>query len=146
MDPVSIIGLAGSVLGIVDVMTKSIAALKNLQTQWQVVDWTITSIIGHLTTLKAALNQISQWISTDLAAKPQHYQLVLDLGDALGSCKALILYIDSYLCKLEWNEDSSLTFQSRLRAVLNDGGVKDCVNHLNNQSNALNLLLTALNW
>ena len=146
MEPISIIGLAGSVVGIVDVMTKSIVALKNLQSRWQIADWTITLIIGHLTTLKAALNHISQWISTDLAAEPQHYQLVLDLGDALSSCKALVLYIDSRLCKLEWDQDNSLTFQSRLRAVLNDGGVKDCVNHLNNQSNALNLLLTALSW
>ena len=146
MEAISVIGLAGSVVGIVDVMTKSIIALKNLQTKWQVADWTVTSIIGHLTTLKAALNQISQWISSDLAAEPQHYQLVLDLGDALHSCKALILYIDSHLCKFEWNNDDSLTFHSRLRAVLNDGGVKECVNHLNNQSNALNLLLTAMSW
>ncbi len=30
--------------------------------------------------------------------------------------------------------------------VLDDKVIKDCVEHLNNQTNALNLLLTVFNW
>ena len=146
MDPVTIIGLAGSVVSIVDIITKCIITLKNLQSQWQSADWTVTAIIGQLTTLKAALNQISEWIATDLATLPQHYQLVLDLEEALGSCKILIVFIDGRLNRLERTNDDSLTFQSRLKATLDEKGIQDSVNHLHNQSSALNLLLTALSW
>ena len=146
MDPVTIIGLTGSVVGIIDVVAKCLTTLKNLQAQWQFADWTVTAIISQLTTLKAALNQISEWISTDLAAGPQHYQLGLDLEEALESCKTLILFIDGQLSRLEWKDDDSLTYQSRLKAVLGDTALKACVDHLHNQSSALNLLLTALNW
>ena len=146
MDPVAVISLAGSVFNIVDVVAKCLITLKNLQAQWQYADCTVTAIVGQLATLKAALNQISELISTDLGAEPQHYQLVLDLGEALESCKTLILFIDGHLSRLDWKDSDSLTYQSRLKAILGDKGVKDCVNHLHNQSSALNLLLTALNW
>ena len=61
MDPVTVISLAGSVFNIVDVIAKCFITLKNLQSQWQLADWTVTAIIGQLTTLKAALHQISEW-------------------------------------------------------------------------------------
>ena len=146
MDPITAIGLVGSVVNIIDVVAKCLVTLKNLQAHWQYADWTVTAIIGQLTTLKAALGQISEWISTDLAAEPQHYSLVLDLEDALQSCKTLILFIDGRLSHLEWKDVDSLTYQSRLKAILSDHAVKECINHLHNQSSALGLLLTALNW
>ena len=146
MDLVTIIGLAASAVNIVDIITKCLITLKNLQSQWQSADWTVTAIIGQLTTLKTALSQISDWIATDLATVPQHYQLVLDLEEALGSCKTLILFIDGHLSRLEWKHDDSLTYQSRLRATLCDKNIQDTINHLHHQSSTFTLLLTALSW
>ena len=146
MDPVSIVGLAGSVLGTIDIMTRSIISLRHLQQQWKGADLTVSLLIGQLATLKAALQQISHWISISLAAGPQYHQLVTDLDSALESCALLIVFIDNHLSRLEWNEANKLNFESRARAVLEDKSIKDCVGHLNNQANALNLLLTASNW
>ena len=146
MDPVSAIGSAGAVVGLIDVATRTLSYLRTLQQQWKLADLTLNLLIGQLSTLNAALDQISQWISTSLPFDQQHHQLVMDLGNALESCKALLICIDDHISALRWNENESLTFQSKARAILRDQNMKDLLNHLNNQSGALNLLLTALNW
>ena len=145
MDPVSAIGLAGSIVGIIDVAARSISALRALQQRWKVADLTISLLISQLTTLRAALNQIKEWISTSLDAS-YHYQLVMDLGASLESCETLLLFIDGQLTQLDWDDSNTLSFESKIKAVLQDKTVRECATHLANQSTALNLLLTALNW
>lgn len=145
MDPVSAIGLAGSIVGIIDVAARSISALRALQQRWKAADLTISLLISQLTTLKAALNQIKEWISTSINAN-HHFQLVMDLGASLESCETLLLFIDGQLAHLEWEDNNALSFESKIKAVLHDKTIKECANHLANQSTALNLLLTALNW
>ena len=145
MDPVSAVGLAGSVVGIIDVATRSIGALRALQQRWKTADLTISILKSQLTTLKAALGQIKDWISTSLNAN-HHYQLVMDLGSALNSCETLLLFIDGQVSHLAWNDNNALSLESKIKAVLQDKTVRECATHLANQSMALNLLLTALNW
>jgi len=149
MDPISIIGLAGSIVSIVDVVTKSLKALNELRLRWLEADLTLMLLITQLGTLKAALGQIAEWINSCLAADPhQHYQLIIDLESALSCCKTLITLVDRHISKLEWNDhiDQPISFERRVRVALKDGAIKDCLNHLGNQTNALNLLLTAFNW
>ena len=149
MDPISIIGLAGSIVSIVDVVTKSLKTLNELRLHRLEADLTLTLLITQLGTLKAALGLIAEWINSDLAADPhQHYQLIIDLESALGRCKTLITLMDRYISKLEWNDhiDQPICFERRVRVALKDGAIKDYLNHLGNQTNALNLLLTAFNW
>lgn len=145
MDPVSITGLAGSIVGLVDVAVRSISALRALQQRWKTADLTISLLIGQLTALRAALNQIEEWISTSLNVF-QHYQLVMDLEASLESCEALLLFINGKLTGLDWSDSNALSFENRIKAVLQDKTVKECATHLANQSTALNLFLTALNW
>lgn len=148
MDPISIIGLAGSIVSIVDVATKSLKALNELRLRWLEADLTVMLLITQLGTLKAALGQIAEWINSSLAADPhQHYQLIIDLESALSCCKTLITLMDRHISKLEWNDhiDQPISFERRVRVALKDGAIKDCLNHLGNQTNALNLLLTAFN-
>lgn len=144
MDPVSAIGLASSLLGIIDVAARSISALRALQQRWKVADLTISLVISQLTTLKAALNQIKEWISTSLNSI-QHYQLVMDLGASLESCETLLHFIDGQLSHLDFNDSNDLSIESKIKVALQDKAVKECATHLANQSTALNLLLTALN-
>lgn len=139
MDPISAIGLVASIVGTIDVAARSISTLRALQHRWKATDLTISLLIGQLTTLKAALNQIREWTSTSLNAT-HHYQLVLDLGTAVDSCETLLLFIDGQLARLDWNDNN------KIKAVLQDKTIRECVTHLANQSMALNLLLTALNW
>ena len=146
MDPLSVLGAAGAVVGIIDVATRSINSLRRLQQQWSGADLTVSLLVGQLNTLNAALNQISEWMSTSLETVPQHHQLTIDLDASLESCKTLILFIDSHLSRLEWDDTNTLSLESKFRALLKDQSITDCVNHLHGQIAALNLLLTALNW
>ena len=56
--------------------------------------------------------------------------------------------MDRHISKLEWNDhiDQPISFERRVRLALKDGAIKDCLNHLGNQTNTLNLLLAAFNW
>ena len=89
-----VVSVAASVIGIVDVITRSVNSLLDLQTRFKKADLTVSLLIGQLSTLKAALNQISEWITTSLITVPQHHQLVMDLTVSLKSCKFLILLLD----------------------------------------------------
>ena len=146
MDPISIAGLGASVLGIVDVITKSIKVLRELQVQWKAADWTAKSLIGQLITLRTALNQIQAWMSSSLASEPQHYQLVADLSESLECCRALVTFMHEQLSRLSWTDAHELTLASKARAIFHDGEAKECAVHLNHQASALTLLLTTLNW
>lgn len=117
MDPVSVLGLAGSIVGIIEVAARSIVALRALQQRWKTADLTINVLISQLTTLKAALSQIKEWISNSLSAS-QHYQLVMDLGASLASCDTLRLFIDGQLSHLNRNDSNALDFESKIKAVL----------------------------
>ena len=102
MDPISIIRLAGSIFGIVNVVTKSLKALNKLRLHWLEADLTLMLLITQLGTLKAAPGQIAEWINSSLAADPhQYYQLIIDLESALSCCKTLITLMDRHISKLE---------------------------------------------
>ena len=74
MDPVSIAGL---VLSIVTVIAKNVNALSTLQAKNRNADLSVFLLIGQLSTLKAALGQISEWIQMEgLAAQSEHLHLV----------------------------------------------------------------------
>ena len=146
MDPVSIIGLAGSIVNIVDVIGKSIHKLRDLQRRWNAADLTVNSLTGHLTTLRLALNQIHTWISSSFSQNPQHEQLVIDLGDSLKCCDALINFLHDHLSQLDWTDKDELTMASKITAVFHDSEVKECQTQLTHQTSALTLLLTVLNW
>ena len=146
MDPLSAVGLVGSIISIVDVVTRSISSLRTLHGRWKSADLTVSLLIGQLTTLKAALDQISQWMSSNLNSSSQHHQLTIDMTSSLQSCEALISFLNDHISRLKFDDLNGLTVDSKARLVLQDQNVKDCINHLNNQAIAFNLLLTALNW
>lgn len=105
-------------------------------------------LITQLATLKGALGQIAEWINSSLAVDPhQYYQLIIDLKSAVSCCKTLITLIDCHISKLKWNDhiNQPISFKRRVRLALKDGAIKDYLNHLGNQTNALNLLLAAFN-
>ena len=145
MDAVTIIGLAASVVNIVDVIAKSIKNLRDLQQKWEAADWTVNSLITQLSTLSTALRRIETWISTVLCKEPQHNQLVEQLGESLDGCWSLVKFMYDNLQFLDWTEVNNLTSLAKIKAVFHDGAIKECAIHLDRQTNALTLLLTALN-
>ena len=84
-------------------------------------------------------------------ASLQHHQLLIDLEQSLQSCRILMSFIDDHISTLAMHNDnnpspSSTSFEKKVRAMLWDRRMQASVNHLHNQSSALTLLLTALNW
>lgn len=146
MDPVSAIGLAGSVVGIVDILAKRVNFLLNLQAKCKPTDLTVGLLIRQLSTLKAALNQICERITSRLLAVPQHEQLVLDLTVSIKSCKVLVSALDDRINSFDRNAAHPLNTLSKAQFLWEENGTTDYLNRLGNQISALNLLLTALQW
>lgn len=146
MEPVSVIGLVGAVVGIVNVVGHSVVLLSNLGARLKAADLTVTSLIGQLNAVKAALRQIQLWLEEGSGEDPNHFQLSLDLESSLSSCGILVGLIDDQLSKLEWDENDVLKFESRARIILEDARTKECLNYLNHLISSLSLLLIAFKW
>ena len=146
MEVIASIGFATSIIQTIDVVARNINTLRKLQVRWRSTDFTIAQLIGQLATLKAALDQISHWVSGNVGRCPQDHQLRIDLEASIESCHTLVSFMDDFLSNLCWSEGNNLTFESKTRALLQDARVKDCQSHLSHQATAMNLLLTALNW
>ena len=146
MDPASVIALAGSVVSIVDVTGRSLSFLVELRAKYRKANLTVSLLIGQLSTLKAALNQISEWITTSLVGVPQHQQLMADLDVSLKACNILILVLYDRVSCLEKGTSSELRTLDKAQFLWEEKGMNDYLNHLNNQINALNLLLNAFQW
>ena len=146
MDPVSIVALTHTALSIVNVIAKNINALSILQARYRNADLSVFLLIGQLSTLKAALGQISEWIKVEgLAAQSEHLQLVEDLNVALNGCQILISILDDRVNQLANKEDSnSLKVRGKIVFLWEEQELNVYVTHLNNQVNALTLLLSAI--
>lgn len=146
MDPVTILGTAGAVAGIVDLITKSIKTLKELHNRWKDADLMIFNLMSQLASLRAALSKITEWISSDLANIPQHHQLIMDLEQSVACCYVLVNSIKTQLSKLEWNDEDSLDLGSRIKVVFEDKASKEFQTYVKRQTSALTLLLAACSW
>ncbi|KAF4630257.1 hypothetical protein G7Y89_g7892 [Cudoniella acicularis] len=145
MDPVSVIGLVSSLVSICDVIRGSLSRLRTLQSNFKSSSLDVSLLIGQLNTLKAALDQTIEWVSSSLVNVPHHQQLVTDLNISLESCQILVSILEDRIVKLEWDIKGNLDFKAKLTFAWEKSGLNDFMTHLNNQSSALNLLLTALN-
>ena len=137
------IGLVGSIVNIVDVTAKCIGVLQTLQLRLQTANLTLTALTSQLGIFKVALDQIHDWIVSDPEFIP-HYQLSLDLNLTLNCSSEIINFVDECLNQFVQSHEK-LTFRRKARIAIGDESVKKCVDYLNSQSIALDLLLTALN-
>lgn len=85
-------------------------------------------------------------MNTSHIAVPQYQQLAKDLKTSLDCCEVVILVLDERLCYLRRSGDNGLNALSKVQFVWDEKSMTDYLNLLNNQINALNLLLTALQW
>jgi hypothetical protein len=126
MDPISIIGLTGSLISIGEVITKSIKHLVDLHSRYQNASLAVTLLIGQLTTVKAALQEVLTWIKSSLEGITEDERV--------------------NLLVLNQKNANDLPVRGRLKFLWDENEMGEFTNHLNNQINALNLLLTAIQW
>ena len=127
-----------------DVISRTISSLRDIHNNWKDADLTIINFMSQLSSLRAALNKIAEWIASDLADVPQHHLLVIDLESAITCCQILIHAMDDQISRLTFDEDESLDVESRVRVVFSTK-LKDFHGSIQGQVSALTLLLTACN-
>jgi membrane-bound ClpP family serine protease len=143
-DPITIIGAAGAVANIIDVLGKTINALRELHNRWKEADFIFINLIAQLTALKAALNQIQEWIDSDVV-EPYH-QLVMDLEVSVSCCRMLIDKMDSQVSELSRKADYTLESKSKMTLIVKSGTLEELQKMVERQTIALTLLLSACSW
>lgn len=150
MDPASIIGLVGAIVGIADVIVKSVNALKQFQDDYEGADFRVGALIAQLLTIKAALGNVAEMIneasSSITVPSPFSRQFIEDLRMSLYGCEAMVCALDSKLSNLRRNEHNGLSASSRFHMAMQDSTLDEYLVMLNNQTSALQLLLTTLHW
>ncbi|KAK6837801.1 hypothetical protein RU639_001517 [Aspergillus parasiticus] len=143
MDPLSVVGAVGSILGIIDLATRSIKTLTDLQGRYTSIGLRAKILIGQLSTLNAALGQIKQVL--DLLGPGntigEDSQISLDITTSLSCCEAIMSLLDQRLSRMQQDH---LTMREKTGLLWHEKETTDFQSLLNNQVNALNLLLTAL--
>ncbi|KAF7929748.1 hypothetical protein EAE99_004652 [Botrytis elliptica] len=143
MDPVSIITLTGSVFSTGKVITSLITSLVTLKSKYKNASLIASLLIGQLTTIKTALNEVSDWIAKTLQGVDKNEQLIINLESSLESCHVFLLMLEDHITRLDQNGiDRQLKGKPRL--LWNESEIKELNNYLNSQVNALHLLLTAV--
>lgn len=125
MEALSILGAASSVFSILDVASHSINSLRTFKQHWDDAGMRITLLIGQINTLKAALEQISEWVSTTATSVPQHHPLVSDLEQSLYSCRILVNFVNDHVSSLLTDQYNELLFKSKAQAMIQDRKVRD---------------------
>src|SRR5215469_8623861 len=98
VDPISLIGTAGSVVNIIDVVAKTINTIRELANAYKDADLRFFSLVSQLTALRAAFDKILEWIDLDIG--DPHHQLVMDLDLSMSCSRMLVGKIDDMLAEL----------------------------------------------
>lgn len=147
MDPASVIGLAGAVAGLADVIARTVMTLSDLRNAYNQSDFKLSALICQLSTLKAALSHIAEMVNTSYGnASSPSTQFCEDLRVSMYGCEAMVSALDTRLAKFHQNETNGLTILGKIEVVLDESTIDEYLSMLNNQTNALQLLLTTLQW
>ncbi|VUC36686.1 unnamed protein product [Clonostachys rosea] len=147
MDPITIVGLIGSVVSIGDVVAKSIRKLSELRSRYHNAPFQITTLVGQLYIIQAAVGQLMQWKSSAFLNESRYLELASQIEASLDSFCPLILALEQYLDKFDAVSDSdSLHMQDRLEFMWNEKDIDVYLNMVDRQVNALNLFLQAIQW
>ncbi|TGO49891.1 hypothetical protein BOTNAR_0413g00030 [Botryotinia narcissicola] len=143
MDPVSIFGFTGSVLTTGKVVTSLITSLVTLKSKYKTAGLMGSLLIGHLTTIKVALDEVSYWIATTLQGVEKTEQLIINIESSLESCHVFLLMLEDHITRQHRNGiDRQL--KGKPRFIWNESKIKELNNYLDSQVNALHLLITAV--
>lgn len=139
MDPVS-------VLTVVKVVTAATAQLISLKSRYRNVPLQVSTLIGQLHIVQAALEQISAWTSKDLLSSPRYQHLAAQIEGSLDCFCPLILALQQHLDSLGSPDQSGMTARSKMSFLWNEQDLVSYSNLLDRQANALNLFLQAVQW
>lgn len=144
MEPISILGAAASAITVVQLCTQSLNSLLRLQKRFRNADLTVRLLVTQLSTLRTALNQISDWV--DKSVHGALSRILPDLNMSLDGCRFLIETLNDRLSRLEYDEDTALSMRKRAQTVWDEKERTEFLTLLGHNISALQLLLTAMQW
>ncbi|KAI0476547.1 G-protein alpha subunit-domain-containing protein [Xylariaceae sp. FL0804] len=142
MDPISLVGLVGSVTALGAAVVKCIAGLSSLKSRYHDAPLVVSTIIGQLYMVKAALDHLAAWKSPQYDRDPRYRQLALQIENSLDSFGLLILALEQKLDSFSNSEQ--MTASSRVMFLWDKDETTEFSALLDRQVNALNLLLQAV--
>ena len=143
-DPITIIGTLGAAANIIDVLSKTINTIREIRNEWNEADVTFLSLVSQLTALRAAMTRIKEWM--DAEPDDLHYQLIMDLDVTLSCCRMLTSELNKRISELHQTPNETLEFFSKVKLVFGSKSINYFQKLIEQQTSALNLLLTACNW
>jgi hypothetical protein len=143
-EAIVVVGAVASIVQIINVITKSINCLSDIRSQWKDADLACLSLAAQLTTLRAALTKIHEWMDDSLGAA--HHQLVMDLDVSMSCCNLLILKINSLLPDLTELTESKPDFPGKMKVLFGSRNIDEAQKLIERQTSALGLLLSACSW
>ena len=147
MDPVSAIGAVGSVIGVLDIATRSINKLNVLRSRYRQANFLVSALLAQLYTVQATLHQIKQLQHTTgfrRALESQQLQSALEVS--LEGCDVLMASLEEQLDQLSTRDGGELNSKGKLTFLWQDQDIEEYSDLLGRQISALNLLLQAIQW
>jgi len=142
-DPITIIGTAGAIANIVDLLGKTISTLNDLQNQWKIADLTVMAFKSQLLVFKEALRRILAW--AEGTSTENHHELLLCLESSVMCCRLLVAKIDDEVTQLETTAEGQLNLASKVKLLFKTKDMEEVQRKIDQQTHALNLLLSVCN-
>ena len=149
MNPISsAIRLTSSIGHLVNLVTKHVNYLLALQTRYIQTDPTIGLLIGQLSGLKTALNQICGWTIGRPANAFRNDPFLLDLKVSIVGCELVLSGLNDYISNLECDccDLKSLSGERKARLLWTDNDPNQHLSLLENKTKAINRVFEALQW
>lgn len=149
MDPVSVVGLVGSIISIADVVAKSIRKLSDLRTADRNAPLQVTTLIGQLYIIQAVIAELTRWKSTHSVNDPRYNHLATQIDKSLECFCPMITTLEQYLDNLEVfliSNNETPDLHDRLSYLWNERDVATYTTLVDRQVNALSLFLQAVQW
>jgi len=143
VDPLIIIGAAASIGSILDVLGRTIRIVAQLRATWQDAELAVLTLESQLAALRTALGKIKEWTETNF--DDPHHQLVMDMDHCVACCRLLIEKIYTEMSRFRTTADARLDAASRFKLLLKTKEITNIQRMIEQQTNALMLLLTACN-
>lgn len=147
MDPLSILGLVGTLVPMCVKITKS---LNDVKTKYSQSNATVSAIITECSVIATALTHIENIAKQDpkgLASRldPSTSQLGSSFELALNGCSITLLVLNDEVQKIVGPEKAGfLSWKSKAKYMWNEESMKDLLATIRGQQSALHLLVTAI--
>ncbi|KAI1075878.1 G-alpha-domain-containing protein [Whalleya microplaca] len=144
MDPGTIFQIVSSAISVGEVVLKCINRLGLLKAKYHNAPLIISTLIGQLYIIQAALDQLSAWKSGHLDQDPRYRHLASQINNSFDCFRPLMIALQQKLDRSGIQEVGQLKVKETILFLWNEGEMNDYVTLLNHQANALNLLLQAV--